>query len=45
MLLENWDKYMSGDRGVEYFEKFWSPRTADFPVPVVEPKKDEEVAK
>lgn len=45
MLLENWDKYMAGDKGTEYLEKFWRPRTVDFPVPVIEPKKEEEVPK
>ncbi|MBI5195123.1 MAG: NADH-quinone oxidoreductase subunit NuoI [Nitrospirae bacterium] len=29
-LLENWDKYMSGDKGREYFKKFWSPMSKDF---------------
>ncbi len=44
-LLENWDKYMAGDKGTEYLEKFWRPRTEDFPVPTVEPKNEEEVPK
>ncbi len=29
-LLENWDKYMAGPRGQEYFEKFWGPKSEDF---------------
>ena len=29
-LLENWDKYMSGDKGKEYFKKFWRPLSEDF---------------
>ncbi len=29
-LLENWDKYMSGDKGNEYFKRFWKPMSIDF---------------
>jgi NADH-quinone oxidoreductase subunit I len=29
-LLENWDKYMAGSKGREYFEKFWRPQSEDF---------------
>lgn len=29
-LLENWDKFMAGPRGTEYFEKFWRPKSRDF---------------
>ena len=29
-LLENWDKYMTGEKGREYFEKFWRPLSEDF---------------
>jgi NADH-quinone oxidoreductase subunit I len=29
-LLENWDKYMTGSKGKEYFEKFWVPKSKDF---------------
>ncbi len=29
-LLSNWDKYMSGKKGEEYFEKFWRPMSSDF---------------
>ena len=29
-LLENWDKYMAGEKGEEYFEKFWRPKSVDF---------------
>ena len=44
-MLENWDKYMAGDKGFDYLERFWGPKTADFPVPVIEPKEEEEVPK
>ena len=29
-LLDNWDKYMSGARGKEYFLEFWGPKSSDF---------------
>ncbi|MBI5050767.1 MAG: NADH-quinone oxidoreductase subunit I [Nitrospirae bacterium] len=29
-LLENWNKYMAGQKGKEYFEKFWRPKSEDF---------------
>jgi len=29
-LLENWDKYMSGSKGREYFKRFWRPKSEDF---------------
>lgn len=29
-LLENWDKYMAGDKGKMYLEKFWRPKAVDF---------------
>lgn len=32
-LLENWDKYMTGDKGTEYFKRFWGPRADDFKTP------------
>jgi NADH-quinone oxidoreductase chain I len=32
-LLENWDKYMAGPRGEEYFKRFWHPTTADYNPP------------
>jgi NADH-quinone oxidoreductase subunit I len=28
-LLENWDKYMAGDKGNIYFERFWGPKKGD----------------
>ncbi|MBI4843414.1 MAG: NADH-quinone oxidoreductase subunit NuoI [Nitrospirae bacterium] len=28
-LLENWDKYMAGDKGKIYFERFWGPKEKD----------------
>jgi len=45
MLLDNWDKYMGGGKGLDYLEKFWRPRTVDFPVPEVETNEEGEVAK
>jgi NADH-quinone oxidoreductase chain I len=32
-LLSNWDKYMSGKKGEEYFKKFWKPMSGDFSTP------------
>lgn len=32
-LLENWDKYMAGDKGIQYLEKFWGPKSAYFAAP------------
>jgi len=29
-LLENWDKYMAGEKGEEYFKRFWRPMSEDF---------------
>jgi NADH-quinone oxidoreductase subunit I len=31
-LLANWDEFMAGGRGAEYFDKFWRPRRSDFGV-------------
>ncbi len=31
-LLENWDKYM-GEKGFEYFERFWNPKSTHFTTP------------
>jgi NADH-quinone oxidoreductase subunit I len=31
-LLENWDKYMAGEKGKEYFKRFWTPKSSDFEV-------------
>jgi len=28
-LLENWDKYMAGEKGKRYFERFWRPKSSD----------------
>ncbi|MEW6569969.1 MAG: NADH-quinone oxidoreductase subunit NuoI [Nitrospirota bacterium] len=28
-LLRNWDKYMSGKKGEEYFARFWRPKSED----------------
>jgi len=30
MLLANWDKYMAGDKGKQYFKRFWRPMSEDF---------------
>lgn len=32
-LLKNWDKYMAGKKGEEYFTKFWRPKSDDFATP------------
>ncbi|MEW5745008.1 MAG: NADH-quinone oxidoreductase subunit NuoI [Nitrospirota bacterium] len=29
-LLANWDKFMAGDKGKEYFRHFWRPLSEDF---------------
>lgn len=29
-LLMNWDKFMAGKKGEEYFEKFWRPMSEDY---------------
>jgi NADH-quinone oxidoreductase subunit I len=29
-LLENWDKYMAGEKGREYLENYWRPMLEDF---------------
>lgn len=29
-LLANWDKFMAGKKGEEYFQKFWHPTRNDF---------------
>lgn len=29
-LLDNWDKYMSGENGRRYFLDFWRPKSEDF---------------
>jgi NADH-quinone oxidoreductase subunit I len=29
-LLSNWDTFMAGKKGEEYFEKFWRPMSEDF---------------
>ncbi len=36
-LLANWDKYMSGKKGEEYFRKFWRPLSEDFESPPGQP--------
>lgn len=29
-LLENWDRLMAGDKGEEYFRRFWHPTAEDY---------------
>lgn len=29
-LLDNWDRFMAGAKGDEYFKKFWTPKLQDF---------------
>lgn len=29
-LLSNWDKYFAGEKGKEYFRRFWRPKSEDF---------------
>lgn len=29
-LLSNWDRFMSEEKGEEYFKKFWRPKTEDY---------------
>lgn len=29
-LLANWDKYMAGEKGEQYFKRFWRPMSEDF---------------
>ncbi|MEW6068067.1 MAG: NADH-quinone oxidoreductase subunit NuoI [Nitrospirota bacterium] len=37
-LLANWDKYMAGEKGKEYFKKFWRPMSEDMGTPVNQAK-------
>lgn len=32
-LMDNWDKFMAGKKGEEYFKKFWRPISDDFRTP------------
>jgi len=32
-LLSNWDKYFTGEKGKNYFKKFWRPLSEDFRTP------------
>ncbi|MBE0427512.1 MAG: NADH-quinone oxidoreductase subunit NuoI [Nitrospirae bacterium] len=36
-LLSNWDKYMPGNKGEEYFKRFWRPMSGDFETPSQQP--------
>ncbi len=29
-LLANWDKYMPGEKGIDYLKKYWRPKAEDF---------------
>lgn len=44
MLLENWDKYMPGEKGLDYLDRFWRPKSADFPAHAA-PKEEERTVK
>jgi len=37
-LLESYDKYMPGNKGEEYFRKFWRPMSDDFLTPTQQSK-------
>ncbi len=39
-LLNNWDKYMANSKGLEYLERFWSPKSADYGVPAVSEEEE-----
>jgi NADH-quinone oxidoreductase subunit I len=32
-LMSNWDKFMAGKKGEEYFKRFWRPMSEDFGTP------------
>ncbi len=32
-LLDNWDKYLGWEKNVEYYKKFWHPKSEDFGFP------------
>ncbi|TAN43742.1 MAG: NADH-quinone oxidoreductase subunit NuoI [Nitrospirae bacterium] len=36
-LLANWDKFMAGKKGEQYFEKYWRPLAEDFSTPENQP--------
>jgi len=40
MLLENWDKYMPGDKGLDYLDRFWRPKSVDFAAPAAQKKEE-----
>lgn len=29
-LLENWDRYFPGEKGIRYYQDFWKPQSEDF---------------
>lgn len=37
MLLSNWDKYMAGKKGEDYFKKYWRPMSEDYKTPENQP--------
>jgi NADH-quinone oxidoreductase chain I len=41
MLLANWDKYMSGKKGMDYIKNFWRPRSGDFERKVEQPPAEQ----
>lgn len=36
-LLSNWDKFMAGKKGEEYFKRFWRPLSEDYSTPENQP--------
>ncbi|MFA5354553.1 MAG: NADH-quinone oxidoreductase subunit NuoI [Thermodesulfovibrionales bacterium] len=36
-LLSNWDRFMAGKKGEEYFKRFWRPLSSDFGSPEDQP--------
>lgn len=36
-LLSNWDRFMAGNKGDEYFLRFWKPLNADYTTPENQP--------
>ena len=36
-LLANWDKFMAGPKGEEYFKRFWRPLSEDYATPADQP--------
>jgi NADH-quinone oxidoreductase subunit I len=36
-LLSNWDRFMAGKKGEQYFQRFWRPLNADYTTPADQP--------